>query len=208
MQADEDNEARFSKSRVRRVLIDPLVDRGLRKQKKFDRDGQAAFLDRIATRLSYMSAPGLEALIEAVEARAGGAHQNVWPDEISIVNAARAIEPPPPINSRMICSYMASAAGRAAFDRDPCEAVALLGWFQTMYRPPSPGEAGAHTWEHIREKAAERRDRAAALNLRAADGTITVADRAWLSQHHELLDLAARLVCGEVAAPEDELETA
>lgn len=146
-------EIKAGRAAVETRVIDPLRAMGLRKQKRQSAADLEAMFERLRARLSYLSADALEALREAVLRLAGGARRNLWPDEATIYAVARQIEPPPVTHSPMVVSYMRSAAGRAAWDRDEFEAAALLCYLK---RGGVPRE---HSWRVITEDAAERRER-------------------------------------------------
>ena len=137
------------KKRVDEMLIEPIKAMGMRKQHRFRVEDQAAFLEKLRSRLAYLSAEGLAALRPIVEGAAMGARKNVWPDLVSIVNWAKSIEAVPDVESEMITSYMASAAGRRAWERAPELAMALHGFMRRCGRPPND-----YAWQHDLDKSA------------------------------------------------------
>ena len=110
----EGEELRSGKERVRTHLIKPLVDGGMTRKRGTSREAESAMLARLEARLAYMTADCLGALVEVIERYAGGKQQNVWPAEVSIYNWARTLQSPPASESRLVRSYLQSAAGRAA----------------------------------------------------------------------------------------------
>lgn len=136
--------------RVRRLLIEPLLAMGLRKQRRHSAEEQEALFDRLEARCGYLADGQLEALAEAVRRGAHGEARNVWPDEVSILNWAAALEPPPDVESRLVTSYLASRAGRTAWDEAPALAVVLRRHLKRAGCPPVP-----YDWVEFRSKARE-----------------------------------------------------
>jgi len=171
--------------RVETCLIAPLREMGLRKQRRQTAEALEEMFERMRARLSYMSGSGLETLREAVLFRAGGKARNLWPDEVSIYAWAHALEPAPVTHSPLVRSYMASAAGRRAWARDPFEAAALLRYLK---RAGAPEEAG---WSGIARDAERMRDK-----VRWAERSDDPAGRAVLAVWAEVRAMVARLVEG------------
>lgn len=164
------------KKRVDECLIEPLKAMGMRKQHRFRVEDQEAFYAQLRGRLAYMSAEGLEVLRAMVEGNATGQRKNVWPDFISIVNWAKAIEAVPDGENEMITSYMASAAGREAWARGPEYAMALHGWMRRCGRPPN-----SYAWKHELEGRAAKAHRESARVIALVDaGKARADERDWL----------------------------
>lgn len=185
------DEIRQGRERVERLLLAPLEERGLRKQKRQSAEQLAAMKGRIAARLAYMSAEALVTLRLAVEHGARGEARNLWPDEISVMNWAHTIEPPPETHSPLVVSYMKSAAGRAAWGRCAFEAAALLRYLKRYGAPRDV------SWISIREDAEEMR-RVLARARERGDAAV-VAE--WEARKAEVL----ALVEGRVEADEEML---
>ncbi len=112
---DMEGEAlRAGKERVRENLILPLTKGGMIRKRGMPKAAEDEMLANLEARLAYMTADNLKALAEVLERYAGGKHKNVWPAEVSIYNWARAIQFPPASESRLVRSYLQSAAGSAA----------------------------------------------------------------------------------------------
>lgn len=169
------------KAMIHERVIAPLMAQGMRKPKRLSVEDHAAVLDRIAARLWYLSADQADALAEVIARNAGGALRNVWPDEVSVMNWAALIEPPPASDSRFVRSYMASRAGVSALEEGPAVAMSLLKHCKEAGRPPN-----AFEWERLRDRAREW-DRA---RLRAEEG----GDRAVLDRFAESEARARALV--------------
>ncbi|GMG82599.1 hypothetical protein LNKW23_18120 [Paralimibaculum aggregatum] len=163
-------EPKVSRRRVRERLLDRLREAGLRKPKGVRAEEHEAMLDRLPERLAYMSAASLDALAEAVIERAEGANRNLWPGEVAVLNIARQIQRPPVDRDRLVLTYMASAAGRAAWDRSPWEALALSKWLREYGAP----QKDRH-WERIGEEAAGIARRVEWLRRQKANGDAEAA---------------------------------
>jgi hypothetical protein len=105
---------RQGKERVRLHLINPLRMAGMTRKRTMLEPDYLRFLDSLAARLAYMRADRLQALAEVVERYAEGTRKDRWPSEISILNWARRLQEPPETESRLVRTYLQSAAGDAA----------------------------------------------------------------------------------------------
>lgn len=179
-----------SESAVRRIVIDPLLGMGLRKPKSRSVVDQAEFLARLERRLGYLEEAQLGALAEVIQRAAGGDARNVWPDEVSILNWASAMEPPPDGDSRLVTSYLASAAGRRAWEEAPEVAVALRAHLRRVGRPP----IGDYDWEKIRGKAVGWHRELARIARLEEEGGLLEEHRAFRTGILAAIDLVRGLV--------------
>jgi hypothetical protein len=139
---------REGKERVRLQLLVPLNDvLRLKRPRGVTEAAHLAGLGELQARLAYMAEADLVALREAVAATLspGGA----WPSPAVILGFAAAIRRPPPSDSPMVTSYMASAAGVRARE-EGCH-VALYQYLKDKGHPPR----GDYDWRQIRETAEE-----------------------------------------------------
>lgn len=143
---------RQGKERVERILTGPLEMMGMGRKRGVKVEDHAAMLDRLRARLAYMGEDELAALREVVERYATGRDLNTWPDEISVINWARRIQPPPPSESRLVRSYLQSGAGRAAQAGDYL--VELFRYLKVQGQPPNEFALS----QIIREADERRRD--------------------------------------------------
>ena len=188
-QTEEHETQRVRRERVRRLLIDPLVARGLRKRKGVSAEDHALFLERVERRLAYLPEHHLATLVEVLERNADGANRTCWPGEASIVAWAAGLMPPPDANSRLVRSFLASAAGLRAWEEDPAVAVALWVYLRQFGRPPLEGD-----WPGLRVQAREwLGKRARAVEARDA-GRIGAEQAGWLEASDALLDRVRGLV--------------
>ena len=112
MEGQEHKETK--RDRVRRILITPLVQAGMRRQTKMKAADCEAMLVRLADKLAHMSDANLRALVALFTRHARGPERNQWPDEVSMVSWAWAMQPPPPRANPYVVSVLQSAAGRRA----------------------------------------------------------------------------------------------
>ncbi len=171
---DEPERGESGRMRVRRVLIEPLARAGLRRRPRVTAEEHDAALRRLEERLAYLGKGDLIVLVEIVERSAGGDARNLWPDEVSIRNWAAQLCPPPDEESRLVISWLGSAAGRRAWDEGEEIAVALRKHLRRAGRPPSDFD-----WTRIRREAAEWAHRRLVVAERIESGTAGDADLDW-----------------------------
>lgn len=144
------------KERVLAHLLRPLNDvLRLKRPRGVTEAAHLAGLAELQARLAYMAEADLVALREAVAATLtpGGA----WPSPAVVLGFAAAIRRPPPSDSPMVSSYMASAAGVRARE-EGCH-VALYQFLKDKGHPPR----GDYDWRQIRDTAEEAGRRRARL---------------------------------------------
>lgn len=171
------------------VLIGPLIELGLRKQRRHTAEQHGEMLERVARKVSYLERAQLEALRDVVARHANGPKRNTWPDEVSVLNWAALLAPPPDRDSRLVVTYMASSAGRRALGEGVEVAVALRQHLKRTGRPP-----GDYDWKSIRNKAAAWAEHRQRLELDHARGVLGSEDAAWLRDFGEIAAKVRRLV--------------
>lgn len=107
-------ETESGRARVRRVLIDPLKDKGMVRHPRMKTEVYGAMMERLAVRLAYLSEDQLVGLAETCIRMARGKAGNVWPEEVSILKWAWMRQPPPTSLSDYAASIMRSEMGRRA----------------------------------------------------------------------------------------------
>ncbi|MGR3452893.1 hypothetical protein [Pseudooceanicola sp.] len=110
----EGEELRQGRRRVQDHLIAPLERQGMQRRPSASVTQHGDFLDALRNRLAYMTARNLDALAEIVANMAGGKHRDRWPVEVAIMNMARRLQIPPASESRMVRTWLQSAAGHRA----------------------------------------------------------------------------------------------
>ncbi len=102
------------RAKVRFHLIDPVVALGMRRKRGVSIEDHKAWLARLADDLAYLTPRNLEALQSYVVRWAGGLKKDVWPEKVSILNAAYALQPIPSRNHAYAKSVIRSKMGRVA----------------------------------------------------------------------------------------------
>jgi hypothetical protein len=143
------------RGRVRRLLIKPLIRDGFRARAREEVDRHAAFLDRLADTLGYMSDDGLRVLRLHLAARGEGSKRDFWPCFASILGAAEAFEPRPFEELPELLRWFASKAGPDALEAG--RHVAEYEFWTRHKRPPVKPEE----WTQLRQKAEAMQARAA-----------------------------------------------
>ena len=110
-------EQKAGEARVRRVLVDPLLRRGLAKPSALTKAAFDEMLDDLCERLAYMSEGGLAALEEQVAANPGGKDRDRLPIANTVLKWAGDIEPPPDDASPLLRAVFAHQIGRDAIDQ-------------------------------------------------------------------------------------------
>lgn len=158
------------------LLLEPLA--GLPRKRGVTAAAHAEVMDRLRSRLAYMTDDNLRAIHDVVLRHAGKGH---WPDAALILAWAYNLQPPPPRQSTYARSLMRSAMGRRAADE---------GWAVELYRVakklgPPPNR---YVITQLRAKADENRRRRAKIREWIELGKETLEERRWLD--HWMADLA------------------
>ncbi|WP_420415910.1 hypothetical protein [Marinovum algicola] len=163
------------RERVRVHLIDYLEHptRGMVRKPGVSVTEHAAFIEALQNRLAYMTADNLDALAEQCVRYAGGKHRNRWPGEVSIVNWAARLQMPPGSVSRLVRTYLQSAAGQAAMAGG--YEVELYDYLRA-YGVPS----GERAFDLMRDEAVAGRGRRARVRREAEAGMASPSEVAEL----------------------------
>jgi hypothetical protein len=159
-------------ARVRRLLVAPLEEEGMRRPRSRSAEAHQDWIARIARRVAYLSDAHLALLREVVGRNGQGKDRAEWPAELSILAWAHALEPPPDEDSRLVSSYLASAAGLRAWGEGPAVAVALRSFLRKWGRPPADGD-----WSGIRKDAGVWLAEMARIDEFLRHGTASAAQR-------------------------------
>ncbi|WP_407496824.1 hypothetical protein [Pseudooceanicola sp. MF1-13] len=192
----EGEELRQGKARVRAILIDPLERRGMKRKRNVSQDDHARFLDGLSARLAYMAEDRLAALAEVVERMATGKLQDIWPSEVTIINNARRLQAPPVSQSRLVRTYLQSAAGDAA------EAggylVELMAYLKRVGNVP-----GQYAMDTIRKEADDNARMIERVTIERKQGRASPQDlrlmQDYMAALQLCLDIRAAKVKGEAA---------
>lgn len=176
-------------ARARRILIAPLS--GLARGKRVSEAQHRDTLDRLARKLSYMDAAGLNGLVELALANAGQVargRQPVCPEAGVLLAWAYALQAPPVRQSDYAASVMRSAMGRRAHDNG--YGVELLRHARRHGPPP-----GAYSVFRLQDEARENLRRRAALRIEIEAGNSLSGDHArWLQAWHDDAALVEALI--------------
>lgn len=181
-------ELKEGKERVQAHLIEPMQRIGMTKKRSVTAEAHEAMLEELRARLAYMDRLALEALQETVGNWGEGPIKNFWPPIVSIVRWARRLQVPPESESRLVRSYLQSAAGQRALDGG--YAAELLRYLKTYGQPPN-----AFAITQVCKEAADNRRTHDQLTDRAARGGILTMDQqAWLDGYDRAGVRAASII--------------
>lgn len=188
----EGDELKAGKARVAECLILPLTRAGMVRARGQSADAMAGMLDRLQSRLAYMTADNLAALAEVVERYARGDRKTAWPAEIMICGWARELQEPPASESRLVRTYLQSGAGDAAASGGYL--VELFFYLKKFGAPPNDyGRA------QIRQEAEDNARRRASIRRDQDAGQASPRDLAWIQGYMD----ARRRVQDIVKAKQD-----
>lgn len=130
----ESTEAESARGRVKRIVISPLVEAGMRFRRGTDAEKAQAQLNRICDEISYASDTTLAAIRVWAEANGEGSERCFWPTPISFISVAHAFEPRPLEELPVLASWFGSSAGPEA--REAGRLVAEYQFLVKRRRPP------------------------------------------------------------------------
>ncbi|WP_370286912.1 hypothetical protein [Pseudooceanicola nanhaiensis] len=145
---EEQTTIETKRDRVRRLLITPAQDRGMRFRKGTSDEDQRKHLDRLCDELAYLSDRTLDALREWVTTHGEGSERTFWPTHTSIVSTAEAYEPRPLEETPGVAGWFRSRAGEAALAEN--RLIAEFLWWERKKRPP----LSAHERKLVADRAA------------------------------------------------------
>lgn len=167
------------RGRVRRLLIDPLVDHGFVFKRGTTDSDQIKKLNHLTDNLAYMSDRGLMALRECLATKGDGSRRNFWPSPATVIGHAEAFEPRPLIENPNLLSWFQSRAGEAALSGNRLYAEYLF--WQRFKRPP----ATPTDQKRVADKAAELNDRAERIRDKMRRGAGVLEGDAEFLSHME-----------------------
>lgn len=189
----DDEALKAGKARVQEHLIEPLEVLGMQRAPRATLGQHEAFLEGLKGRLAYMSADGLQALAEVVEANGEGKRRDRWPSGMQIMKWASRLEAPPESDSRLVRSYLASAAGDRA---------AAGGYLAELYRHLKRFGAPPNDFaeRQMATEADEAQRRLERLQRAEAEGRAEPAEQAWARDRAARLARAEAIRAAEPAA--------
>ncbi len=183
----EGEELRAGKERVKKHLIDPLNAIGMVRKKGMTIDTHQSVMDGLMARLSYMDEGFLYALAEVVETHAGGPDKDHWPALTLITGWARALQEPPPSESRLVRSFLQSAPGQRAVDGGYI--VELRAFLKRNGRPP-----GDYDMKQILDNASRNSGQRARIEENVNAGRASDQDRQWLEGWRKAHDTCMAII--------------
>lgn len=175
--------------RVRDLLIEPLMRRGLARPASLNAEAFAAMLREVCARLAYMTPLGLGALEEVAAARPSGKDRDRFPICNDLLDWAAQIEPPGDSASPLLRKVFAHAVGREAIEGG--WAPELLADLRANRRWP-----GAFVRNGIRDKAREAIRQAEDLRRAIGRGEdVAEAAKRWLYARDQVVER-----CREIGA--------
>lgn len=174
------------KEAVRILLIERMLDAGFVRPRGVSVEAFDRQKKNLAGRLSYMTADNLMSLAETLILKA--AKGNAWPTELMIMQFATALQAPPPMQSRILTSWLASVEGPKALLRG--DLVELYRYVRRHNAPPQ----GSYVAGRIAEDARDNARRRVIVGERIRDGVASDADRRWLADWEADQEAALALV--------------
>lgn len=159
----EETGSMCKRDRVRRLLIEPLQDAGMRARRGEDPARHRAFLDRLCDDLAYLSDDDLGRLRRWAEINGEGKERRFWPPFVRFAAVAHVCRPRPIEELPEIARWFQSVAGIEAAG-EPGRLVAEFRFIEAKRRPPMNPAEVARIAEEARWLAA---DAARARELRA-----------------------------------------
>ncbi|QFS83999.1 hypothetical protein [Roseivivax sp. THAF197b] len=176
------------RGRVRRCLIEPLIEAGFRKLGNVKADRHEAFLVKLADHLGYMEEDQLAVLKSMLVYRGQGPSKDAWPSMAHIMSLAETVAPRPVEEHPTIVSWFRSARGAQA--KAEGTLVAEFLFLEKRKRPPlSDGD-----WRAVRERAAEWTRQVVLIEERQARGAAAPDDGQWLAWYRAIEARAETLV--------------
>ncbi|WP_147127802.1 hypothetical protein [Shimia ponticola] len=152
------------RQRVRRLLIDPLEQSGMRFPKKVSEADAKRKIASLCDELAYLSDAALQQVRWWATRNGQGSARCFWPDRVSFLSCAHAFEPQRIEDNPNVESWFASRAGVEAA-AVPGRLVAELRFWQKYLRPPIKDQERklvadrAAQWAAQAEREAEKRSR-------------------------------------------------
>lgn len=171
--SDDQHAAPGARAMVRALLVDRLVDAGLRRPRGVTTDQLEKTMTRLVDHLAYMHPDNVETLAEML---LDPAHGGQWPSEFVIRQFAYALQAPPRRRHRIVTSWLASREGPQA-DVEGC-LVELFRWLLSHSRVPL-----AMDRRMIRDQAEVNRRELALVRDRIERDVAVDADREWLARY-------------------------
>lgn len=162
------------KDAVKALLIERLLDAGFARPRGVSVDAFARQQKHLAERLAYMSPENLMTLADVLIGKPVKGH--AWPSELMVMQFAAGLQAPPPMQSRIVTSWLASIEGPKAVLRG--DLVEIYRYVRRQHAPPQ----GAYAASRIAEEARDNNRRRIIVQERIRDGVASDEDRRWLRE--------------------------
>lgn len=176
------------RDRVRRLVLHPLAERGMRFARGVSAEDAERRLNEIADALAYMADDRLRLLEECLRSKGEGSAKRFWPERVTIFNLAEACQPRPIEELPAMASWFGSVEGPRA--REEGTLVATFLFIEKVKRPPYADKHRARVLERSRELEADM----ARVRDRIDRGYGSDEDRAKLRWYEGLTARAEALV--------------
>jgi hypothetical protein len=143
------SEPETKRDRVRRLLIQPLTEKGFKKPGNVKADGHRVVLDKLADDLAYMSDHSLHVLHDMLKSKGQGRDHDVWPARATVLFLAEHIQPRPVEELPGLLRWFKSVEGPKAAREGTL--VETWAYFRKYKRPP------IHAQRQILEEAQSNR---------------------------------------------------
>lgn len=182
----DDNGGLQGKEAVRVLLIERLLDAGFVRPRGVTAEVFERRKKHLIDQYAYMSPDNLMTLAETliIKADKGG----IWPSELVVRQFANSLQPPPPMQSRIVTSWLASIEGPKAVLRG--DMVELYRYVRRHHAPPQ----GNYAVIKIAEEARDNARRRTIVQERLRDGVASDEDRRWLRDWEADQEAALALV--------------
>ena len=130
-----ETEPETKRGRVRRLLIAPLEERGMRFKHGTPVDRQKRFIAGLCDDLSYLSDNSLALLVAWAKVNGQGSAKCFWPERIAFLQLAHTYEPRALKDVRGVTSWFSGQAGREAA-AVPGRLVAEYRFWRKWLKPP------------------------------------------------------------------------
>lgn len=188
--------AESKRARVRRMLIEPLQEQGMRFERTVPAETQRKRLDRMADDLAYMCDDALVVLRRCLLRNGEGTAKCFWPKRVSYLGFAHGFESRSIEDDPAMLGWFASAAGKAA-QGVPGRLVAEFEFWCENWRPPVSDKE----WRAVAAKATKNLNRLAYCEPREAEGILRDPDDiAWLKEYRTKAEKVARWIGKGAAA--------
>ncbi|MDO6483079.1 hypothetical protein [Shimia thalassica] len=173
--------------RVKDLLIDPLLRRGLVKPSNMRIDQFDAMTDDMCKRLAYMTALNLEALQEVAANMASGPAKDRFPIAQKVLKAAADLQPPSDGASALMRAVFAHEIGAEAIAED--WGPELLGHVRRTRQFPK-----AFSVSEIKARAADNARRVEKIgDQRRRGGEVSPQDEAFIAARDQALESCRRI---------------